>query len=233
MERPIAVIGAMEEEVVLLREHMQIEKEYRQAGLTFFEGTLAGKAVVLVRCGIGKVNAAICTQILADHYKPERIINSGAAGAIAPIADIGDIAISSAALYHDFDTTALGFSVGEIPFMATSRFAADQHLVQLTQNAARQIFGSDKVHTGLIVSGDQFISGAGAKQRISQSFAALCAEMEGAAVAHTAHLNSIPYVVIRVISDKADASAPENFETFLQSVIPRLTQVVEAVLEAC
>ncbi len=231
MTRPIAIIGAMDEEITGLREHMQIEAEYKQAGLVFYEGQLAAKPIVLVRCGVGKVNASICTQILADRYQPAAIINSGAAGGIHPNVDIGHIAISTTVLHHDFDTTALGFQPGSIPFMDSSLFLADTHLVQLTQAASENVFGAACTHTGLVVSGDQFISSAEQKQRIGQQFDALCAEMEGAAVAQAAHLNDIPFVIIRVISDRADASAPENFAAFLQSVLPGLTRVVETVVE--
>lgn len=211
----IGIIGAMEEEVTALRNKMS-NKELKQiAGMDFYQGILEDQEVVLVRCGIGKVNAAICTQALIDTFHIQYIINTGVAGGIYEKLDIGDIVISSDGVQHDFDTTAFGDPIGIIPRMDESFFKADDQLIQLAKESAKNLPSNPKVYVGRIASGDQFISGSKQKERIWNHFQAYCAEMEGAAIAHTCYLNQIPFVIIRSISDKADHSADINFQEFV------------------
>ncbi len=228
----IGIVGAMEAEVNGLLQMLEHKSHSIKASLTFYQGMLAGKSVIVVRCGIGKVNAAICTQILIDHFHVTAIINTGVAGGISGSVEIGDIVISSAALYHDFDTTIFGYPLGQIPQMEKSCFAADLILGECALTASRTIVGAKRTHFGVVVSGDQFISSLERKAQIATVFQATCAEMEGAAIAHTACLNTLPYVIIRTISDKADNSAPDNFDAFTEKIIPSLNQIVHATVDA-
>lgn len=230
MTKPIGIIGAMEEEVRALIDQLTNTQITNRAGLQFVQGSLREKAVVVVRCGIGKVNAALCTQILIDHFNVRAIINTGVAGGLAPDIEIGDIVISTSSVHHDFDTTVFGYQKGTIPRMTTSMFTSDITLRQLAVQAGEHVLGQSRVHQGLVASGDQFISSVDQKKQIVANFPGLCAEMEGAAIAHVAMVNDIPYVIIRAISDKADNSAPEDFDQFLLEIIPDLNSVVQEVV---
>ena len=226
LPNPIGIIGAMDEEIAWLLPKITKTGEYTQAGLLFHEGLLEGRPVVVVRCGIGKVNAAICTQVLIDHYNPEWLINTGVAGGIAPSIQIGDLVVSRDAVQHDFDTTVFGDPLGTIPRTNARFFTADRELAELAVSRGQGIFGEKAVHLGRIATGDQFISAGSKKQFLADTFAAHCAEMEGASIAHTAYLNKKPFVILRAISDNADDEAPTNFEQFLDSIIPKLSEVV-------
>lgn len=227
----IGIIGAMPEEVAGLVGLLNKKQETKLAGLTFVQGTLNHRKVVVVQSGIGKVNAAMCTQILINCFYVTAVINTGVAGGIDSQVEIGDVVISNDALHHDFDTTVFGYELGEIPQMECSRFPADPTLCQVALSLASNILSKNQVHLGLVVSGDQFISSTEQKQRIAESFQASCVEMEGAAIAQVAYLNQVPYVVIRIMSDKADNSAPDNFEEFTKEIIPILNQIVVGVVD--
>lgn len=226
----IGIIGAMDEEVAELREIMNIDKETDLAGLTFYEGTLSEKNIVVVRCGIGKVNAAICTQVLIDKFDVTSVINVGVAGALHSDLDIADIVISSDAVYHDFDTTVFGQRKGEIPRMENSFFEADEALIQLAKKAGEAL-GEHKIFVQRIVSGDQFVASGDVKKEIVEEFGAYCTEMEGAAIAHTCCLNKVPYVVIRAISDKADHSADMNFNEFVLKAAKNSSLMIQNMLK--
>lgn len=226
----IGIIGAMPEEVTGLVNLLTNKKEIKQAGLTFYQGNLNEKPVVIVRSGIGKVNAAMCTQILINCFAANVIINTGVAGGIDPNVKIGDVVISTGAIHHDFNATAFGYQVGEIPQMTTSQFPADQFLQNLAYNQAQKILKDNQVHLGLIASGDQFVSSNQQKEAIINNFPASCVEMEGAAIAQVAYLNQIAYVIIRIMSDQADNSAPENFDEFMEEIIPLLNKIVISVV---
>ncbi|NLM25566.1 MAG: 5'-methylthioadenosine/adenosylhomocysteine nucleosidase [Firmicutes bacterium] len=226
----IGIIGAMSEEIAGLVSQLKNKTETKLAGLTFYQGKLNLKPVVIVQSGIGKVNAAMCTQILINCFKTKAIINTGVAGGIDPAVKIGDVVISTEALHHDMDATAFGYQLGQIPQMQISHFPADQSLQQLAFTKAQQILQPNQVHLGLVASGDQFISSLQQKEHIGKHFQASCVEMEGAAIAHVAYLNQIPYVIIRIISDQADNSAPENFGEFTQRIIPILNEIVLQVV---
>ena len=154
----IGIIGAMEVEVTTLKERMTIEEIVTIASMDFYKGTYHNKNVVIVRSGIGKVNAAICTQILAGHFHADAIINTGIAGSLQASIDIGDIVISSDALQHDMDATGFGYPLGTIPQMDVSDFEADQTQIKNAQNACAKVNPDIHTHIGRIVSGDQFIS---------------------------------------------------------------------------
>ena len=215
----IGIIGAMDEEVAQIVEVMTIEKEETKAQMNFKQGKLNGKDVVVVRSGIGKVNAAVCTQILADDFKVDYVINTGIAGSLKAEIDIADVVISSDVLHHDMDATGFGYALGQIPRMDTLSFKADERLIELAKESCAKAVASVGVHVGRVVSGDQFISDKAVKDRISSEFAGYCTEMEGAAIAQAAYLNKVPFVILRAISDKADDSATMDYPTFEKQAI--------------
>ena len=210
----IGIIGAMDLEVESLKAEMSVSKVEKKAGMEFFEGTLNGADVVIVRCGIGKVNAALSTQVLADLFCVTHIINTGVAGSLNVKLDIGDILISTDALQHDMDVTALGYRPGEIPQLGLLAFPADRRMADLAKAACEKVNPDIHAELGRVVSGDQFISSKEVKNRLIELFAGDCAEMEGAAIAQVAYLNAIPFVIIRAISDKADDSSEMDYPTF-------------------
>lgn len=210
----IGIIGAMELEVEQLKAEMTQSRIITKAGMDFYEGILNGASVVIVRCGIGKVNAALCVQILADLFHVTHVINTGVAGSLNAALDIGDILISKDALHHDMDVTIFGYQPGEVPQMGFREFQADKHLIELAEEACRKVNPDVHVVLGRVVSGDQFISSKEVKEHLISDFQGDCAEMEGASIAHGAYLNGLPFVIIRAISDKADDSAEMDYPTF-------------------
>ncbi len=227
MIKKIGIIGAMEEEVTALRGKLENVKMLRKASMDFYSGTLNGVEAVIVRSGIGKVNAGICTQILADVYQVDAVINTGIAGSLKAEIDIGDIVVSSDALQHDMDATGFGYEPGVIPRMETSCFAADTELMEKAKAACEEAVPEIRVFSGRVVSGDQFISDKGVKERITRQFGGMCTEMEGAAIAQAAYLNGIPFVIIRAISDKADDSATVDYRAFERQAIAHSVALVE------
>ncbi len=208
----LGIIGAMEEEIETLLEQMESKEAADRAGSCFYEGTLAGLDVVVVRCGIGKVNAALCVQMLKDCYNVTHVVNTGIAGSLLAELDIGDLVVSRDAMYHDFDCTHFGYEMGAVPG-APMAFTADDQLVQLALEAAWEELAGH-VHTGRIASGDQFIDSQEQKDRIVSVTNAICTEMEGAGIAHAAWRNGLPFVILRAISDKADNSTQMDYPTF-------------------
>ena len=226
----IGIIGAMEEEVAHLKEAMQVEKTVERATMTFVKGKLDGKDVVVVRSGIGKVNAGICAQILADLFEVDTLINTGVAGSLDAALDIGDIVISTDAVQHDMDVSALGDPVGQIPRMDTFSFPADERLVQLAVQANEEANPDIHTFTGRVVSGDQFVSDGAVKERLVTQFQAKCTEMEGAAIAQAAYLNKISCVIIRAISDKADNSSTMDYAAFEKQAITHTVRLVRNLM---
>ena len=226
----IGIIGAMEEEVAHLKEAMQVEKTVERAAMTFVKGKLDGKDVVVVRSGIGKVNAGICAQILADLFEVDTLINTGVAGSLDAALDIGDIVISTDAVQHDMDVSALGDPVGQIPRMDTFAFPADERLVQLAVQANEEANPDIHTFTGRVVSGDQFVSDGAVTERLVTQFQAKCTEMEGAAIAQAAYLNKISCVIIRAISDKADNSSTMDYPTFETAAAKHSAKLVEKMV---
>lgn len=227
----IGVIGAMDEEVSRLKEKMQVKKVEKKAGMEFFEGELAGKDVVIVRSGIGKVNAGICTQILVDDFGVEAVINTGVAGSLKNEINIGDIVLSTDALQHDMDATGFGYEHGVIPRMEQSTFVADKKLVELAKQVNEEVNSDIGTFVGRVVSGDQFISDKAKKDWLVQKFGGYCTEMEGAAIAQAAYLNEIPFLIIRAISDKADNSAEMDYGEFEAKAIEHTVKLVTSMME--
>ena len=215
----IGIIGAMEEEVSQLVQKMTDIEKTEIAGMVFNKGLIGNKEIVVVRSGIGKVNAAICTQILATYFKVDTVINTGVAGSLKNEINIGDVVISTDALQHDMDATGFGYKPGMIPRMDTSIFKADEKLVQIAEEACKVAVPEIGVFKGRVVSGDQFITDKAVKERLINLFAGFCTEMEGAAIAQAAFLNNIPFLIIRAISDKADDSASMDYSEFERKAI--------------
>ena len=226
----IGIIGAMEEEVAALKSEMADAKVTEFASMTFYKGTLCGKDTVVVRSGIGKVNAAICAQILVDKFGVDTLINTGIAGSLDARIDIGDMVISTDAVHHDMDATIFGDAIGQVPRMDTRTFPADPHLIELAVKANEKANPQIHTFTGRVASGDQFISSGEVKARIVENFQALCTEMEGAGIAHAAYLNKVSYVIIRAISDKADNSATMDYPTFEKKAIAHSVRLMKELL---
>ena len=224
------IIGAMEEEVASLKSAMQIKSTRTVAGMEFFEGTLDGKAVVVVQCGMGKVNAGICASTLINEFGCARVINTGVAGSLDNAIDIGDIVVSTDAVQHDFTVEAIGFQRGEIPYTGLYAFPADETLRALAVSAAHAVAPEIQVFEGRVCSGDQFIATREQKETILSNFGGECCEMEGGAIAQACYLNSTPYVIIRAISDKADASEEMSYEVFKVAAAARCAAIVRKMI---
>ena len=228
----IGIIGAMEQEVAKIKEKMQDVTITSRARMDFYEGTLEGKKVVVVRSGIGKVNAGMCTQILADVFGVEAVINTGIAGSLNNDINIGDIVISTDAVQHDVDAVAFGYPVGQIPQMDVFSFEADEKLRKMALACSQKVNPELGVFEGRIVTGDQFISDKEKKQWLTDTFQGFCTEMEGAAIAQAAYLNGIPFLIVRAISDKADDSASMDYPEFERQAILHSTRLTKALIEA-
>ncbi|MGI6147736.1 MAG: 5'-methylthioadenosine/adenosylhomocysteine nucleosidase [Firmicutes bacterium] len=228
-----AIIGAMDIEVEGLRERLDGAQPIStgQLGFPLCAGVLGRTPVLLAKCGIGKVNAALCTQYLIDHFPVRALINSGVAGALGPQVNPGDLVVSHAALHHDVDVSFFGYPKGVVPGLNVGRFPADQKLVQCAVGEARRVLDKDRVHQGLIVSGDRFVAEGRDKQAILENFPdALCVEMEGSAIAQVAYQNKVPFVILRAMSDHADDSARADYETYLKRTIPVLNEIVTGMV---
>lgn len=226
--KKLGIIGAMEVEIQTLRDSMENLTFTERTGTCFYEGTLRGLPVVLVQCGIGKVNAAICAQILCDCFGVTHIVNTGIAGSLCPELDIGDMVVSTQVLHHDFDCTHFGYQPCQIPGLPQG-FPADGMLQELALEAVHSVGGHARA--GKIASGDQFVDTQVLKEQIVQKTGALCTEMEGAAIAQTACRNHIPFVILRAISDKADHSAEMDYPTFENMAAKRCAAVVMELAE--
>lgn len=228
----IGIIGAMEDEVSRLKASMKEVRVLCKASMEFYEGTLEGKKVVVVRSGIGKVNAGICAQILVDHFGVGAIINTGIAGSLNNDINIGDIVLSTDVLHHDMDATGFGYPKGQIPQMKEFSFPADKSLRELAKKLCMEVNPDIHVFCGRIVSGDQFISDQGVKDRIVSEFHGYATEMEGAAIGQAAYLNGVPFLVIRAISDKADGSAHVDYPAFEAAAIKHSVRLTMAMIKA-
>lgn len=226
----VGIIGAMELEVSALKGQLAGIKIKKKAGMEFCEGQICGVDVVVVRCGIGKVNAALCVQILCDDFGVSHIINTGVAGSLNNDLNIGDILISKDAVHHDVDVTIFSYKIGEVPQLGIREFPADAGLISAAEKAIKEKQPDLNYRVGRVASGDQFISSSELKERIIKNFEADCAEMEGASIAHGAYLNGIPFVIIRAISDKADGSAEQDYPSFEKAAAAHCAKLVADML---
>ncbi len=224
----LGIVGAMQEEVETLLEKMENVTTINKPTATFYEGKLEGLDVVVVQCGVGKVNAAMCTQSLCDCFGVTHLVNTGIAGSLCPELDIADLVISRDAMYHDFDCVHFGYEMGRVPGMDVTAFPADKMMMESAYAAAERVNpGHTKI--GRVASGDLFVAQKEAKERIITKTGALCTEMEGAAIAQTAYRNGVPFVIIRAISDKADDSAQMDYPTFERIAAHRCAAVTMAM----
>ena len=226
--RTVGIIGAMKEEVELFHRNVRVSDIRSKAGIAYAAGDLHGKRVIFCRSGVGKVNAAVCTQLLIDQGV-DCVVFTGVAGALDPGLDIGDIVISTVCQQHDIDVTALGFERGVIPYQEQSAFPADERLVRLAVEAGESLYPG-RCRTGKVLSGDQFIASRQTVRELRETMGGTCVEMEGAAVAQVCAMNGVPFVIIRSMSDRADGGAPESFETFTVEAANRSYRLVEAML---
>lgn len=226
----LGIIGAMTVEVDSLKAQMEHLEQTEKAGMSFCTGELDDLPVVVVVCGVGKVNAAMCVQILVDCFDVTHIINTGIAGSLCAELDIGDLVISKEAIYHDFDCHNLNpnYPVGQVPGLPVHSFCADEVMIGYACKAAEEVHAGH-VRVGTVASGDQFVCQKDLKEQIIKNTQALCTEMEGAAIAHAAWRNNIPFVVIRAISDKADDSAQMDYPTFEAIAAQRCAAVTRAI----
>ena len=228
--KKFGIIGAMEIEVASLKEHMEISRTVTKAGMNFVEGNLCGKEAVVVRSGVGKVNAAVCAQILVDDFNVDCILNTGVAGSLNADIDIGDIVLSTDVLHHDMDAVNFGYPLGQVPQMDVYSFKADETLSSIAEKVCAAVNPDIKIFRGRVVSGDQFIADKASKDRIVSRFGGFCTEMEGAAIAQTAYLNNIPFLIIRCISDKADDSASVDYWVFEEKAAMHCLNLIEGLL---
>ena len=227
----LGIIGAMELEVETLLAQMENKSAETVAGSTFYEGKLSGLDVVVVQCGIGKVNAALCVQVLCTKYGITHAVNTGIAGSLCADLDIGDLVVSCDAMYHDFDCVHFGYPYGKVPGMDVTSFPADETMMKLAYDAANVVHPGH-VTVGRVASGDQFVAEQALKDKIIANTNALCTEMEGTAIAQTAYRNGIPFVILRAISDKADHSAQMDYPTFEKQAAHRCAAVTMALAAA-
>lgn len=228
--KTIGIIGAMEEEIVTMKEKINITKEEVIAGCTFFTGSYLDNKVVLVKSGIGKVNGAICAQAMIDNFKVDAMFMTGVAGALDSRLRLGDIVISEDTAQHDMDTTSFGDPIGVIPRMEESFFKADKGLVDMARDIAKDV-DEYQIIFGRIASGDQFISSEEKKKVIADTVGGLCAEMEGAAIAQACWLNKVPFLIIRAISDGAGEDAFTSYEDFCVIAAKRGSELMEKFLQ--
>ncbi|SDK52475.1 5'-methylthioadenosine/S-adenosylhomocysteine nucleosidase [Sediminibacillus albus] len=226
----IAIIGAMDEEVELIKSKMDIKKTVEIAGSSFVEGTLNHRDVVLLQSGIGKVNAAMSATILHERYKPACVINTGSAGGFDRELEVGDLVISTDVVHHDADVTAFNYEYGQVPGMP-AKFAADKKLVELAAQAASGLNG---IHakTGLIATGDSFMQDTQRVNFVRDKFPnMLAAEMEAAAIAQVSYKYDVPFVVIRALSDIAGKDSSVSFEEFLEKAAANAANLIMDIVE--
>ena len=222
--KKLGIIGAMAVEVETLKSEMKNLTVIQKSGMEFYDGVLENLPVVVVQCGVGKVNAAMCAQVLCDCFGVTHLVNTGIAGSLCAELDIGDLLISSDAMYHDFDVRHFGYRIGEVPGMGTVSFAANAEMIAFAQVAA-EIVNPGHSRIGRVASGDRFVAEKELKAQIIANTGALCTEMEGAAIAHVAQRNQVPFVILRAISDKADDSVDMDYPTFEAIAAHRCAQV--------
>ncbi|TYR82330.1 5'-methylthioadenosine/S-adenosylhomocysteine nucleosidase [Priestia megaterium] len=221
----VAIIGAMEEEVTILRDKIENREETVVAGCEYSTGTIGGTDVVLLKSGIGKVNAALSTAILLERFKPDYVINTGSAGGFHPDLNVGDAVVSTEVRHHDVDVTAFGYEYGQVPNLPAA-YKADEKLVQIAEESAKEVTDM-KVVKGLIATGDSFMNDPVRVEFVREKFPNLyAAEMEAAAVAQVCYQFDVPFVIIRALSDIAGKESNVSFEQFLEKAAINSTNLV-------
>lgn len=225
----IGIIGAMQSEVEALKKEMSISEELVKAGMSFYRGKIWGKEVVVVVSGVGKVNSAICTQIMIDSFDVDVVINVGVAGGVAQDISPGDVVIASSLIQHDVDVTMFGKRLGQIPNIDVFDFKSDRNLVEKAKKS--NLSENIKIVEGVIVTGDQFVNSPEKAKFLVDTFNASATEMEGASIAHTAYVNKKPFIVIRSISDNASTGATVEFENFVEIAVDNSLKILKTMLD--
>ncbi|MCF7528881.1 5'-methylthioadenosine/S-adenosylhomocysteine nucleosidase [Neisseria lisongii] len=226
--KTIAVIGAMEQEIELLRSRLEAPQRHTFGVFEAYEGGFGGKRMILVKSGIGKVNAALATAWVVQQFAPECVINTGSAGGIGVGLKVGDVVIGSEVAHHDVDVTAFGYQWGQVPSLPAA-YRSDEALMAAATQAAAAFEGA-AVTAGMIVSGDQFVHSSEGVAAIRAHFPEVKAvEMEAAAIAQTCHQLNVPFVVVRAVSDSADEKADISFEEFLKTAAVSSADMVTAL----
>lgn len=221
----VAIIGAMEEEVTILRDKIENRQETVIAGCEYSTGTISGMEVVLLKSGIGKVNAALSTAILLEKFKPDYVINTGSAGGFHPELNVGDAVISTEVRHHDVDVTVFNYEYGQVPNLPVA-FKADEKLVRLAEESALEVTDM-KIVKGLIATGDSFMNDPVRVEFVRSKFPDLyAAEMEAAAVAQVCYQFGVPFVILRALSDIAGKESNVSFEQFLEKAAVNSTKLV-------
>ena len=205
------ILGALDEEVALIKENMDVENVCEKYGTTFYQGKIGDKLVVLACCGIGKVNAAICATAILQEFQADCLINVGIAGAMHPSLHVMDVVISKEVGFHDQDPIMLNY------YPKKEFFQASEELIHLCQQACNEMQDDlkGKVYTGRIMSGDVFVNDSAVKKQINDRYAPYCVEMEGASMGHAAYMHGKPFLVIRSMSDSADDNADESYDNLI------------------
>jgi len=231
------IIGAMDSEIARLTEAMKSMTQTQIGGLIFYQGGLCGCDTVVVKCGVGKVNAACCAQMMIDRYAVDALINVGVAGGVSSLLSVQDVVVGTELVQHDFDLRPFGYTKGFLgreygdEVNQPTYFKADERLVNRCMNAAQAFVGEGHAcFQGVIASGDEFVASAQRRKEIADEFGALASEMEGAAIAQVAAQNGVPFLVLRTISDLADGSAPVSFETVVSFAADLASGVIMQML---
>jgi len=223
------IIGAMDIEVKELISSMADVKKETVSGIDFYRGRLKGKDLVVARCGIGKVYAAVCAQTMILKYEPDLIINTGVAGSLSNELNIGDIVISDGVVQHDYDASPIGIPAGMIAGIDLIKIPCNEELVKKIVKAA-QILKDTRVARGTGASGDQFVCCNEKKDTITNTFDALCVEMEGGAIGQVCYINNVDFCIIRAMSDKADGSAHMDFDAFVDIAVEKTILIIKNFL---
>lgn len=232
-KQPIAVIGAMEVEVQTLIGAMEEEGQKEIAGLVFHAGRLSGRECVIAQCGPGKVNAAVCAQIMVQEYRPSLVINVGVAGGVG--VGIGDLVVASACVQHDFDTTAMGDPLGTLFIRRSERetkevlsIPSDERASAILREEAESIYGH--AHSGVVATGDIFVADKEKNCWLSEKFGAKAVEMEGGSIAQVCYMNQVPYAVLRAISDNANDESPADFPAFAKACSEKTSRLLKQAI---
>ena len=231
MTEKIGIIGAMKVEIATIVARLENHRTTIVAGSDFHEGLLDGRPVVVARCGVGKVNAAMCTQIVIGRFGATKVINTGVAGALDPALGIGDLVVSTDAVQYDMVVTGLGYEPGVIPELGVLAFAADEGLRAVVRRAASEVLPDITIVDGRVASGDQFVCERSVSQRIVDIFGASCCEMEGAAIAQVCDRNQVPFVIVRTISDMADGTSITEYRLNEEQTAHRCAAIVTRALQ--
>lgn len=226
----IGIIGAMDVEVAHLKEVMKITSTKTVASQEYCEGKIGSVDVVVVKCGVGKVRAGMCVQVLHDYFHVTHVLNTGVAGSLNNDINVGDVVVSTDAIFHDVNATNFGYALGEVPSLGKVSFEADLKLRKLAKEAVEKAAPEIQVFEGRVASGDQFICEKEKKNWIRDTFHAECCEMEGCAIAEAAYLNQLPFVIVRAISDKADEETVVSYDEFEGKAAQHCAKIIEYMI---